>query len=161
MVLMKCKSSLIWLILFFLFLESASVGVVLNIPLATALHSYDGLISHFLGRLGRHRALGGVRPFHVGHEQAHFLIGPPPLRVQLTVIPKRHLRLGGRRVGGGKTGGGQTSIQLILRYLRQSSTDVGRERYAGWSCCKTGAHKPRAKGLILNCHFPNDSFAED
>lgn len=67
-------------------------GHYLNIPLCTALHSYDGLISHFLGRLGRHRSLGGVRAFHVGHEQAYFLIGPPPLRVQLTVIPKRHLR---------------------------------------------------------------------
>lgn len=64
------------------------MGAILNIPIGTALHSYDGLVSHFLGRLGRHRTLGGVRPFHVGHEQAHFLIGPPPLRVQLTVIPK-------------------------------------------------------------------------
>lgn len=73
-------------------------GIILNIPLCTTLYSYDGLISHFLGRLGRHRTLGGVRPFHVGHEQAHFLIGPPPLRVQLTVIPKWHLRLDGRRV---------------------------------------------------------------
>lgn len=66
------------------------MGFVLNIPLATVLRSYDGLISHFLGRLGRHGALGGVRSLHVRHEQAHFLIGPPPLRVQLTVIPKRH-----------------------------------------------------------------------
>lgn len=72
----------------FIFLESAAVGDILNIPHSTALHSYDGLISHFLGRLSRHRTLGGVRAFHVRHEQAHFLIGPPPLRVQLTVIPK-------------------------------------------------------------------------
>lgn len=89
----------------FFFLESVSGGIILNIPLGTTLYSYDGLISHFLGRLGRHRTLGGVRPFHIGHEQAHFLIGPPPLRVQLTVIPKWHLRLGGRRVEGGKRGG--------------------------------------------------------
>lgn len=87
MVHMKCKSSLIWLILF---LESASAGSILNIPFAPAQHSYDGLISHFLGRLGWHWALGSVRPFHVGHKQAHFLIGPPPLWVQLTVIPKWH-----------------------------------------------------------------------
>lgn len=55
----------------FFFLPKASSG--------TTLFSYDGLISHFLGQLCGHRALGGVRPLHVGHEQAHFLIGPPPL----------------------------------------------------------------------------------
>lgn len=91
--------NMINLVVFFVFFQRVlQRALFLNIPLGTTLHSYDGLISHFLGRLGRHWTLGGVRPFHVGHEQAHFLIGPPPLRVQLTVIPKRHLRLDG---GGG------------------------------------------------------------
>lgn len=49
--------------------------------------------------------MGGVRPFHVGHEQAHFLIGPPPLGVQLTVIPKRHLKLDRRIVAGARQEG--------------------------------------------------------
>lgn len=76
------------------FLQSVSEELFLNAPLGTTLYSYDGLISHFLGQLCGHRALGGVRPLHVRHEQAHFLIGPPPLWVQLTVVPKRHLREG-------------------------------------------------------------------
>lgn len=77
------------------FLESVSGDLIWNTPLGTTLDSYDGLVSHFLGQLCRHRTLGGVRPLHVGHEQAHLLIGPPPLWVQLTVIPKGHLRLEG------------------------------------------------------------------
>lgn len=84
-----------------LFLGSAQVSLILNAP--NAQLSYDGLISHFLGRLGRHWTLGGVRAFHVGHEQAHFLIGPPPLRVQLTVVPKGHLRLDMKAGGQRKT----------------------------------------------------------
>lgn len=43
--------------------------------------SYDGLVSHFLGWLGRDGMLGRVRSFNFRHEQAHFLIGPPPLWV--------------------------------------------------------------------------------
>lgn len=69
-------------------LESVSGDVLLDIPLGAALCSYNSLICHFLGQLGGHRALGGVRPLHIRHEQAHFLIGPPPLRVQLTVVTK-------------------------------------------------------------------------
>lgn len=65
----------------FFFLESVFQELFFssNAPFGTTLFSYDGLISHFLGQLCGHRALGGVRPLHVGHEQAHFLIGPPPL----------------------------------------------------------------------------------
>lgn len=88
---LKCKSLLMWFY-FLVFRERFAGCYFWNIPPAAALHSYDGLVSHFLGQLGRHRALRGVRPLHVGHEQTHFLIGPSPLRVQLTVVPKRHLR---------------------------------------------------------------------
>lgn len=153
MVRMKCKNSLIWLILF---LESVSVGLFFFI----ILHSYDGLISHFLGRLGRHRTLGGVRPFHVGHEQAHFLIGPPPLRVQLTVIPKWHLRLNGRRVGGGDTGGdsgGEDRYQYNWhrdtwdRVVRIQNRNNMLTEAA--TAAQHAAHKLWAKGLILICHF--------
>lgn len=118
---------------------------VLNIPLSKAQHSYDRLISHFLGRLGRHRALGGVRPLHVGHEQAHFLIGPPPLRVQLTVIPKGHLRLDEIKAGGGvrrevarekKTGVNETDTKIPEVHLYERSAGVISKG------CMTGARKP-------------------
>lgn len=76
--------------LFFLLLvcvlESVSGDFLFDIPLGAPLCSYNSLICHFLGQLGGYRALGGVRPLHIRHEQAHFLIGPPPLRVQLTVV---------------------------------------------------------------------------
>lgn len=135
--------NMINLVVFFVFFQRVlQRALFLNIPLGTTLHSYDGLISHFLGRLGRHWTLGGVRPFHVGHEQAHFLIGPPPLRVQLTVIPKRHLRVD----GGGETGEKrQTWIQLKARYLRQSSTDARLGRCADWKLLHDGRSRAACK----------------
>ena len=53
--------------------------------------SDDGLVGGLLGGLGGQRVLGGVATFGVGHQQAHLLIGPPPLRVELTVVAERHL----------------------------------------------------------------------
>lgn len=101
-----------------LFLGSAQVSLILNTPAPSAQLSYDGLISHFLGRLGRHWTLGGVRTFHVGHEQAHFLIGPPPLRVQLTMVPKGHLRLD-VKAGGQIDKREKDNVNNTNRYLRE------------------------------------------
>lgn len=155
---MKCKSSLIWLIQFFVvvvdffFLESVSGDLIWNTPLGTTLDSYDGLVSHFLGQLCRHRTLGGVRPLHVGHEQAHLLIGPPPLWVQLTVIPKGHLRLeggGGREAGEEKSG---TSIKTQRKILRCEGVRM-QDRNDTTQLCR--------KVYLPQLFLSNDSGGED
>lgn len=57
--------------------------------------SYNGLIRCHLHQLGgKQGMLGRTGSLDIGDQQAYFLIGSPPLGVQLTVVAEGYLQKG-------------------------------------------------------------------
>lgn len=149
MVHMKCKSSLIWLILlFFLFFFSECFSG-LYFKYSSRHHSALIRWSHQSFSWSTWSALnaGWCAPLScrawAGALSDWSSSTPSTTDSDTETTPE---------IGwGGETGEKrQTWIQLKARYLRQSSTDARLGRCADWSCCTTGAREPRAKRANLS-----------